>query len=486
MYPGATSSLGDIMVNFFVYDSLVTSVDGVIKPMLAKTWNISEDKKEYIFNLRDDVYFHSGRKFTAKDCKAHFDNMKNMTCRKRVAAVEKTEVVDDYTFKVTLKYPTLTFINYINHTEWTFAGIPDSVAVEKYGKDYGLLPQSISGTGPFMVKKWLRGDRIEFERFDKYKWGAAPYENQGPAKLDKVTVRSIPEGSSRTSELLTGGIDINCDLVPSDIKTIKEAKGISLYSAPKITANRFGFNLDRALFKDKNVRVALAHCVNQQNIVKYIQEGYGDIAYGLWSKGIEGHTPDQEMKKKYFYDFDLDAAAKIFDENGWGKAKDGIRAKDGEKIEFSALCYAETDERILQLIQADMRKVGVKMNVERLEYAARTAKLKAGKHDTFHYNGTHTTADHGSIFTTAALPYPNINHLSDPEIDRLFDITQKATVSSEREKAFQDLDKRMVSEAYIVPLPRTRWLVGINDRVKGLVFNPVQGIYKLLDTYIEE
>jgi ABC-type transport system substrate-binding protein len=84
-------------------------------------------------------------------------------------SLQETRVVDDHTVVCKLKEPTLVFLNNVSQTEWGYAGIPHARHVAQHGKDYGVVPASICGTGPFRVKEWIKDDRIELTRFDEYR-----------------------------------------------------------------------------------------------------------------------------------------------------------------------------------------------------------------------------------------------------------------------------------------------------------------------------
>lgn len=486
LYPGSSTGLPDIAMNFLIYDALVTTDDkGQIRPMLAERWEISPDGTEYTFYLRKDVTFHSGRKFTAHDVKAHFDNWMKLPTAGKIKALESTTVVDEYTVKCKLKYPTLVFLNMISQSEWAYGSIPDSEAVAKYGKDYGILPESISGTGPFKVQEWIRDDRIVLVKNPDYKWGPEPYTNKGPAKIDKLIIRTIPEAASRTAELKTGGIDMDIDVAPKDAPDIEKTPGLKLFTAPKITANHIGFNMEKPLFQDARIRKAIAHAINQEAIIEHVWYGYADPAYGLWHEKIEGHTPVDEMKK-YYHEYDPEKAKQLLEEAGWKPGADGIRVKGGQRLHLTVYIYTEFMEQMMQLVQADLRQVGVELEIKRLEYAAWRQALETGEHDLRYVDGTHSTADFSYWFISSSIPYPNTLHLRDKVIDELYEVSQKTLNPEERVRAFQQIEQRLVGEAFVIPMPHARWLVGMRDYVKDTRFDPIHGIHKLLDTWVEK
>jgi ABC-type transport system substrate-binding protein len=483
LHPGANSSLPNIMANMLIYDSLILhDNEGQLHPGLAKSWESSPDGKTWRFELRKDVTFHSGRKFTAKDVKAHFDNWKTMPTALKIQALEETVMVDDYTVEFKLKYPNLVFLNMISQTEWGYSGIPDSEAVEKYGQDYGVLPESISGTGPFILKNWIRNDRMEFERNPDYKWGPAFYKNQGPARIEKVVIRTIPEEASRSAALETGEIDVDLSLSPKDAPRLSEMKGIKVITRPRNTIHSLGFNHELPLWQDVKVRRALMHAIDQEILVDVVYNGFATPSIGVWSEAVEGHTPKDEMAK-LMPQYDPEKAKRLLDEAGWIPGPGGIRVKDGQKLEFVARIYSEQQANLMTVIQEMFRQIGARVEINQTEYAAWQKDMREKRHAMRYVDGSHSTADIAYWYACKSVPYPNHVYWCDPKTEELFQITQTTNDNDERVKAFQEMEQDFIARAVFIPMPHTMWIVGQSDRVKDLSLHPIHSIYRLLDAY---
>ena len=481
LLPGANSALPNIWANMLIYDSLVIhDSQGKVHPALAKSWEVSKDGLIWTFHLREDVKFHSGRKFTSKDVKASFDNWKTLPTAVKIAALDRTEVVDDYTVRFVLKYPTLVFLTMISQTEWSYSAIPDSEAVKKYGADYGVLPESVSGTGPYKLTKWVRGDRMEFARNPEYKWGPAFYKNRGPARIEKVIIRSIEEDASRSAALERHEIDMDISLSEKDAPRFAKMKGIKVMTKPKNTAHHLGFNFKKPLWNDERLRQALLMSYDQDVIVKVAYNGYAQKAVGLWAESVEGHTPKAEMAK-LVPPYNPDKARQLLEEAGWKVGSDGIRFKDGKPLKFTCYIYTESMANLMTVVQQQWREIGADVEVRMMEYAAWQKAVKEGEHDMRYVDSTHSTADFAYWFTCAAIPYPNHMHYCDPTTDKYYEISQKTLVNSERVKAFQDMEKDFIKRAILLPMPHTMWIVAAWDNVKDLDLHPIHGYYKLMD-----
>jgi peptide/nickel transport system substrate-binding protein len=481
LHPGVNAALPNIWANMLIYDSLVIGdAQGKVHPALAKRWDISKDGLTWTFSLRDDVKFHSGRKFTANDVKAHFDLWKTLPTGTKITMLDRTEVVNDTTVRFILKNPTLVFLNMISQTEWSYSGIPDSEAVKKYGQDYGVLPESISGTGPYKVTGWVRGDRIELARNPEYKWGPAFYKSPGPARVEKVVIRTIAEDAARTAALERNEIDVDVTLSEKEAPRLAKTKGFRVMVQPKNTAHHIFFNHEKPIFKDQRVRLALMHAIDQKAIVDAVYNGYAQPAVGLWSESVDGHTPKAEMAK-IAPAYNPARAKQLLDEAGWKPGGDGIRVKDGQRLAFTAYGYSEQQANLLAVVQEEWREIGAEATVRQLEYAAWQKAVTSGEEDTSYVDGTHHTADFAYWFICKSIPYPNTMHRCDEQTDKYFEITQTTLDPKKRTQAFQDMEKDFMRRAVLIPMPHTMWVVGASEKVADLQLNPIHGVYKLLD-----
>jgi peptide/nickel transport system substrate-binding protein len=486
LYPGRSTGLSAIATNFFLYDALVLHDFSMkIRPALAERWETSGDGLTWTFHLKKGVRFHCGEPLTAWDVKDHFDRWidakEAFPTRAKVASLQETRAVDDHTVVCKLKEPTLVFLNNVSQTEWSYAGIPHARHVAQHGKDYGVVPSTICGTGPFKVKEWIKDDRIELARFDEYRWGSPAYENAGPAYLDRVVLRTIPEDASRAAELETGGIDLDIDVAPQHIARL-EGKGVKITSIPRLSSNHIGFNMEKDVFKDIRVRRAIAHAVNREQIVQFVMRGQADVSTGFLHPLAPGATPKEEMRP-IMPGFEPERAKQLLTEAGWTPGPGGVRQKDGKPLRVTCYVFTELHERIVTPIQATLRDVGVDMQIRRLEAAAFTAATRAGDHDMRFLPMIYTSADFMYFFVSAAIPAPNTVRWKDDRTDTLFKVSQTTLKEGERIKAFQGMEQRLVEQAVVVPIQHIRWIFGARPRVQGMKYHPIHGIYKLVDTW---
>ena len=180
----------------------------LVWPELAETFT-QIDEVTYEAKLRQGVMFHDGTEMTAEDVKFTFDRltkegaMGGQTSPRQslLGPLEETTVVDTYTVRFRLANAWPVFPRML-----PFQEVVSKAFVEKVGTD-GLATQ-VNGNGPFKLVEWRQGDSIIMERFDDYYGGAAGIEPVGPARVDRVVFKVIPESASRVAALLAGEVDL--------------------------------------------------------------------------------------------------------------------------------------------------------------------------------------------------------------------------------------------------------------------------------------
>ncbi len=487
LYPGRSTGLSAIATNLLLYDGLVLhDFQMKVRPALAERWETSADGLTWTFHLRKNVKFHCGAPLTAQDVKDHFDRWidpkEAFPTRAKVTSLAETRVVDEHTVVCKLKNPTLVFLNNISQTEWGYASIPHAKHVAQYGQDYGVVPASICGTGPFRLKEWSKDDRMELVRHDAYAWGSPAYDNTGAPWVDRIVFRTLPEDAARAAELEAGGIDLDIDVSPQHIARL-EGRGVKVTSIPRLSSNHIGFNVEKDVFKDVRVRKAVAHAVNRQEIVQFVMKGQADVSHGFLHPLVPGASTKEQMKP-VMADFALERSRQLLTEAGWTPGAGGMRQKDGKPLSATLYVFTELHERIVTPVQASLRQVGFDLQIKRLEAAAFTSATRAGEHDARFLPMIYSSGDFLYFFVSAAIPSPNTTRWRDERTDAFFQQSQTSLKEAERIKAFQGIEQRLVGEAVVVPIQHVRWIFGNRPRAHGLKYHPIHGIYKLMDTWV--
>ncbi len=357
-----------------VYESLVKyTKDGKVVPWLAESWEISEDGKAYTFKLRTDVKFSDGSDFDAEAVKKNIDTV--LANRKRhewmdlMNQLEGAEVVDKHTVKITLKaayYPFLAEMSLVRPLRFLApSSIPDS------GNTADGIKAPI-GTGPFMVTELKDGEYDLFARNPHY-WGEKP-------AFDEVMFKVIPDTNSRALALESGEADIvfgDGPITPDAYIRFKEMGGQFAASASQGFATRlFVINSKRFPTNDLAVRKAINHATNKDAIIKNVLFDIEPKADTLFTS----NTPYANISLTP-YAYNAETAAQLLEEAGWKLPAGGkVREKDGKKlaIDLSFIGNEGKDRAIAEVLQADLGKVGIQVNLVGEEAAAKLAREKDG------------------------------------------------------------------------------------------------------------
>src|SRR4051812_19615258 len=358
-YDGArtTWSPSSDIVNMFQDTLVAMDWDGkTALPYLAKSWTVSADGKLYTFKLRDDVTFCSGKKFTSADVVYSFKRLTSPELKAplawRAGELKDIRSPDPYTVEYELKEPFSDLL--LNLTMFTTA-IHNKESVEALGKDYGV--KAIDGTGPWCFDSWQPRTEIVLKRHDAYKWGPSMYQNKGPVKFEKLSIKIVPEDSSRLAAMMGGQFDITHQIPLAFIQQVKAAPNLNVQEAtPNFQLMYYGYKTTRPMVADVRVREAMNIAINRADIVKGIMLGNADPAYTF----IDPKALDFAESTKGITKGAAEGAKKLLNELGGKVGADGVREKDGVKLAprvlFTQVAYFG---RVSEAIQSYMRKIGV-------------------------------------------------------------------------------------------------------------------------------
>ena len=269
--PALADDMDSANMNINIYESLLRFKKGTVEvePALAESWTISDDGLVYTFNLRKGVKFHDGTPFNAEAVKFNFDRQSPENRVEKMSyaplvldGIAKTEVVDEYTLRITLKKPLTPFLNLM---AMTFAApIASPTALKKYNNS---LMQNPVGTGPYRFVAWDRGQQIVLTRNDEY-WGEkAPVQN--------VIYRIMKETSARVVALQNGEVDIINGIDGHVIDEIK-ASGGEIFTVEGNNTNYMVYNFRKGyVTEDVAVRKAISQAINVHELVQTLYKGYG-------------------------------------------------------------------------------------------------------------------------------------------------------------------------------------------------------------------
>ena len=225
------------------------------------------------------MQFCSGKKFTAADVIYSFKRLTSAELKAplawRAGNIKELRAPDPYTVEYELNEP---FSDLLLQLTMFTTAIHNQESVEALGKDYGI--KAIDGTGPWCFESWQPRTEIVLKRHDAYKWGPSMYQNKGPVKFEKLSIKIVPEDSSRVAAMLGGQFDVTHQIPLQFIQQVKAAPNLNVQEAqPNFQLMYYGYKTTRPMVADKRVREAMNIAINRADIVKGIMLGNAEPAY---------------------------------------------------------------------------------------------------------------------------------------------------------------------------------------------------------------
>lgn len=435
-----------------IYETLIDQTEKLeLAPGLATEWKPLDDKT-WEFKLRQGVTFHNGETFKASDVKYTFDRLINPETKAPGAfllgPVEVVEVVDEYTVRIKTKTPFAPLLSHLSHTA---TSILNEKAVTEGGENYAEKPV---GTGPFKFVSRATGSTVDLERFDGY-WGEK-------AKAATLKFRNITEGASRALELETGGVDISYGIEPQDYERMKAENKVQLSRDATLSTNYIGFNVGKAPFDKVEVRQAINHAINVDEIVDHVLLKIGKKATGPISSLVWG--ANTELKG---YEYNPDKAKALLTQAGFPNGFETTIWTNDNPVRM----------KIAEVVQAQLQKVGIQVKVQVVEWTAYLADTAAGKHDMFILGWVTVTgdADYGlyALFHSSQFGSPgNRTFYKNTEVDSLLDKGRQTSDPAERMAAYKRAQELITADAPWLFLNIAEEVTGLGKGVSGFVAHP--------------
>ena len=312
-----------------------------------------------------------------------------------------------------------------------------------------------SGTGPFRLESWTRDTELVFVANEEY-WGDRP-------ALDRVIWRTIAEDTVKLSELTTGGIDVANQIDFKDVETVESDENLQIVTGPFWNVQFLGMNQTVAPFDNIQVRQAVHHAINKQNIADVVFYGNYTLGAGPIAPGVPGY--DETLAETYPYD--PDAARSLLEQSGVSE------------VSFDLLNRTNGVWPLLgQLIQADLEAVGIAANLVGLEDAEFFAQLGTGETAAFLNDWTWDNGDPDNVMYslyTAARAVTRLGYANE-RVNELNTLAQEEADQATRLEYYAEAQQLIVQDAINVILGYPNRAIGAAANVQGLVLSPIGNI----------
>ncbi|WP_184358061.1 ABC transporter substrate-binding protein [Rhizobium sp. BK602] len=462
-----------------IYESLLArTADGGYVPWLATAYEISRDGKTYTFKLRDDVAFSDGEKFDAAAVVLNFTKLKEPQYSGSISAgylsyVIEAKAADPHTVVLTLDRVYAPFLDGVASIDILSPRAFASTQIKAGGPE-------IAGTGPFILDRYVRGQELHLVRNPDYKWSPSSAGHQGPAYLDEVTYRLLPESSVRTGALISGQVDVIEGISGNDAALFKDNPDFTYQSALNPgTPYTLYLNTTYGPTKDVKVRRAVIAAVDVAGIVESIYRRERTRAWGVLTPADKDFY-DASIEGSYGFDPKL--ANRLLDEAGWtARDADGFRTKDGARLSIEIVQSQVTlrDQRdvLLQALQAQARQsAGIELILNNVDSGTYAERQKSGKYGAI----PNSTTNQGNAVTIYFHYLPpdkggsiNYSRTEAPEITAWLDKAASTLDAKERFATYAELQRfAIVEQAFGLPLYVPEDQIAASTKVRGVGFRP--------------
>ena len=357
------------------FDTLMWKDESGLVPYLAEDYSVSEDGLTYTFQLRKGVSFTDGTPFTAEDVKFTFDYMKEHPYKwVSVSMVEEASVVDEHTVEIKLNK---TYNPFLSDVAGSLPILPKHIWENVTEPETFTEPEAAISTGPFILENYdSAAGTYTFKANEDYFYG--------DVQIDKLVIANVSGGDSKEA-LLSGEIAAAPNISYKAAMSLKDSPEYTVLEGPGLSVTRLYFNFDEEAMAVKEIRQAMYHAVNLDEIV---EKAYGGAGYagsaGHVQPGTPWYNPDVRQ-----YAYDVETAKKMLSEAGAADSNgDGILEYNGEEMSYT-LTFTENDEKLAELLVSYMKAVGIELVPQSADDATVKAAISEGNFElAFNTNGS--------------------------------------------------------------------------------------------------
>ncbi|KXZ23919.1 ABC transporter substrate-binding protein [Bacillus nakamurai] len=464
-----------------IFESLVKlDKTGKPAPALAESWDISKDQLTYTFHLRKGLVFSDGSPLTAKDVAftltllhdpayAGYEDITTAYIKGgktykegKVKSIEGIHIINDRTIKITTEK--------VSSKSLLLLG-GQVLSKAYYGKDYQFgkldylkeLYSKPLGAGPYQFTEYIPGQEIRYKANEHY--------YSGKPKTEKLIYKIIdPSTSLQLFE--TGELDYASFSPDND--TVEHLKSLGFANISVSVVNDYGLvyvNHKRPPFQDKEVRQALIYGLDRQKIVDVRFKRYGEVANVpvspvSWAYNDKGVNP---------YTFNPEKAKELLDQAGWKTGKDGVREKNGKKLEISYYT-SKADDDFIPIAKENYADIGISLKPEVMDFNTEVAKIN-DKHYDLAAVSTSQILDPNDTVEKLASGHPNnVTGYSNPKADRLIEKGAGTLDINKRKEIYRQLYQELGKNPPYILVHYRQSARAVSGKIQGLEPDNYSGI----------
>lgn len=452
--PHRTAAISTFNVSANIYDTLLTvTPDWKVEKRLVEDYQVSEDGMEITFQLKEGVLFHNDREMTAQDVKLSFERLMGDESPKAkdYANIKEIEVLGDYEIVFRTAKLDSELVKSFCYP-WT-AIIPIEEADNLKSKPVG--------TGAYKFVEWMPQEHIILTANNDY--------HDNPPMVDRLEFKLIPDATSQIAALQTGDVHI-VEIQGNQVEILKKDANLKIYSEPMNAVQLLALNLDRDIFKDVNVRRAIAMAINKDDINSAVVYGFGS--------SVGAHLP---VNYPDYYDtndvipYDPEEAKILLAEAGY---------PDGFEVELVLPKNYQLHVDAGQVIADQLSKIGIKADVKIVEWGQWLSDVYTNKDYDMSVVGLSGRLDsHYFLKRYHSQSGDFISYITG-EVDELLDKSAVELDQDLKKEYFEEIQIILAENVPVVYLQTPDRIFGLAKNIEGFRIYPID-IYEYKDVYFK-
>ena len=427
--------------------------NGAPTPVLAESWEWSEDGLTLTVHLREGVLFHNGQEMTSEDVKYSLDRVRTEGPRSsEFAQVQDIVALDRYTIEFQLSEPTAALLGALANPIAPAVIIPAGEA-ERQG---GRITRPV-GTGPFEFVEWLPDQYLKLRKFEDYTVDERPtsgFSGRREALVDEVIFRPITEPTVRAAALENGEVHIADTISYPDYLRLQNAPNITAEMIPSATFGDVRFGFKQGPFADnQKLRQAVSLATNKQEMVDALTWGLGQVAHA----GVPFFSPYYTDVHAEPEEYDPERARQLVQESGY----------DGSEILVSYTPGIWKEMAVI--MQAQLADVGIVTRIDNLEPGSSLQKWQTGAFDVF-VTGLSLRPDPMNYYMPFWHSASTTTGYNNPEYDRLNEQAVAETNVEKRKELYAEIESLRREDVPWYPLIHVTESQAYSNQITG--FDP--------------
>ncbi|MCC5908816.1 MAG: ABC transporter substrate-binding protein [Clostridiaceae bacterium] len=437
--PRLTTSAYAEEVLELVFNSLVYPDENLEMQFDLATGLETPDDTTYIFTLREDVTWHDGEPFTSADVVFTYESIMDEdfgSPHRTRTFIASVEALDEYTVKLTTEEPNAAALSSLRRFI-----VPKHLAPsESYEGGEGSFAFNPIGTGPYKLTQWIPNNVITLERYEDY--------FEGPAILETIVRREIPEDETRYAELLAGNIDL-AQPPERELDTLADNPKFTVEISQTLNYFPIAINHDHKehdILNDVRVRQALNYAIDKETIVSHIWPTasvmHNPIVAGTWA---------YDDNATYKYSYNPDRAKELLEEAGYG---------EGLTLSIT-MSNSAANIQLGEMLRSYYAEVGIDLKADTMEFSSALSKILDGDFELYHMGSTGMYDPHD--FMSRFINGTGVTAYNNPEFNAL--VEEAVTIIGDldaRKELYSQAQEIMTTDAYNIPLRNSQMFMAWN------------------------